>query len=181
MALYLEIKPKGAIVEVGNMTDGAFIRSFPSGFRREGGRVAYDCRTNKWLRSGIAAVNAFGLTINSISLEEAQQAAYAIRDKHSVKITVWNDTVDGNALRRGRPFSGRVNEPREFTYTEKSSGKEVTRIEHTFSSVVLDKVDYISDTAGDELTLPDFGDAAPAGEPETSGTKAPVVINDMAL
>lgn len=149
-ALVAQITTDNAIVAVGKYASGARVTQASPGFLRDtpsGAKMSYPCRTNKWLPEGKAAVVAFGKDLHTMSLDEAKAKAYEIRDAYTVSVTIWEDSLGKAQLLKGRPFTGLVNEPREYETADHTIKHDIS-----FSDICLDELPTVSST----LSASDF-------------------------
>ena len=150
MALVAHITTAGAIVTVGEYAKDCSVTVRPRGFVQATGSTKYMARTNKFLSSVKPAVLALRDTILEMSLEEAQQAAYAVSDAHNIVLPVWDDNENLQALLGGRPFTAIV---RERSYVDKDA---VARTETYFHDTIMQEVGVKGQTLDkSEFALPE--------------------------
>jgi hypothetical protein len=112
-------KEIGAVINSGAFGMGIRITDRnQQGFLRSNGKTSYPCRTNKWLPTATDAIVAFGKSLKGMSLETAQELGYELRDQHTIRVTIWEDTPNFGRLMAGRPFSATISEPIEYVTSD---------------------------------------------------------------
>lgn len=120
-------------------------------FVRNGGSVQ-QCKTDKWLSTAKDAVLKLRESILTMTLEQAQQAAYALRDEYTIGVSIWDNTPNRLMLLARREFTADVAaEPNEFV-TKEGEQKFETR----FINVVCNEVkDSSVSFSAEDFALPD--------------------------
>lgn len=149
-ALKAQVTEKGAIVDLGDFVENITIAQ--AGLVQvAGSKTSQRCRTNKFLPAIGDDLKAFMSIVLSMSVEDAREQAYAIKDRHCVNVNVWSDDPAKSKLLARRPFSGKV-EAREY-YSIK---EDCDKVEYVFTSIALDDLATKSTTLNaDEFSLED--------------------------
>jgi len=161
-AICAQYLAKNAIATIGTSASGCRVTQVGNGgagFARAAGRTVYQCRTNKWLAAALPEIKAFGKTIGTLTLKQAQEQAYAIRDKYTCSVSIWSDQRGKNSYLSGQPFTAFVNEGRPFETKDGVQG-----IEYPLTNLIIEEIVVVNTTADENDLLLD--DQLPVGNKE---------------